>query len=155
MFSKAFLTAGFLLVIAAGSAFAQEGDYAERKALAEKLATVNPVARMMESAVLRVASEWGLSEKEKFQREMMDNLDIAGVEKTSVQAMADTFTKEELEVMLAYYSAPEARKIAEKMPVYQGLIQPAIAREMDRVLMKLRTGYEAQMKGAAPPPATP
>lgn len=130
----------------------------ERLALAQKINQVNPVSRQIEASLLRVASEWRLSEKEKFQREMMAAMDIKAMEKSSAEALADTFTKEELVVMLDYYSKPEAAKITEKMPIYQGLVQPGISREIDRALMKLRTGYEAQFKNApisTSAPATP
>lgn len=145
-----------LLVLIGAPAFAQDTDASERWALAEKVNAANPVTRQMEASVLRIATEWGLAEKEKFRREMMATIDLPAMEKASVQAMADTFTKEELTVMLEYYSRPEAAKIMEKMPVYQGLLQPGIAREIDKALMKLRTGYEAQQRAApATPPATP
>lgn len=145
---KIFLTGCLVLTLTAGVAWAQDADYAERKALAEKLNVANPVSRMMENSILRVGAEWGLAEKEKFQREMMATVDVPGLEKVSLEALVDTFTKEELQVMLAYYSAPEAAKIAEKMPVYQGLLQPALSKEIDRALMKLRTGYETQSSPA-------
>lgn len=140
-----------LLVLIGAPAFAQDTGASERLALAEKVNAANPVTRQVEQSVLRIATEWGLAEKEKFKREMMAAIDLPAMEKASVQAMADTFTKEELQVMLEYYSHPEAARIMEKMPVYQGLVQPGISREIDKALMKLRTGYEAQQKDAPAP----
>lgn len=143
-----------LLVFVSSPALAQntgaQADAAaqERLALAEKINAVNPVVRQIEASLLRVAGEWQLSEKEKFKREMIASMDMQDIEKTAIKSLAETFTKEELVVMLEYYSKPEAAKIAEKMPVYQGLIQPGITREIDRALMKLRTGYEAEFKNA-------
>ncbi len=151
-----FITMFCLLALMAMPAFAQDTGVNERLALAEKVNAANPVSRQIEAVILRTATEWGLAEKEKFKREMMAAMDVAAIEKASLQAMADTFTKEELEVMVDYYSRPAAVKITEKMPIYQGLIQPGISREIDKALMKLRTGYEAQQK--TPPesaPATP
>lgn len=137
-----------LLVLIGTPAFAQDTGSSERLALAEKVNAANPVTRQLEASVLRIATEWGLAEKEKFRREMMATIDLPAMEKASAQAMADTFTKEELQVMLEYYNRPEASKIMEKMPIYQGLMQPGISREIDKALMKLRTGYEAQQKTA-------
>lgn len=149
-----------LLVVLSVPAFAQEevkqdASQQERLQLAEKINEVNPVARQIEASLLRVAAEWNLSEKEKFKREMVAAMDIKAIEKTSAKAMADTFTKEELNVLLEYYSHPETAKIVEKMPLFQGMIQPGISREIDRALMKLRTGYEAQFKNAPNGSATP
>lgn len=141
-----------LLLLTSAPAFAQDTSASERLALAEKVNAANPVSRQIEATVLRIATEWGLAEKDKFRREMMASIDLPAIEKTSAQSMADTFTKEELQVMLDYYSHPETAKIMEKMPIYQGLMQPGIAREIDKTLMKLRTGYEAQQKTE---PATP
>ncbi len=140
-----------LLILLGTPAFAQDAGAEERLALAEKISVVNPVSRQIEATLLRVATEWGLSEKEKFRQEMMAAIDLPAMEKSSMQALADTFTKEELQVMLDYYSKPESAKITEKMPVYQGLIQPGISREIDKALMKLRTGYEAQKKTTPSP----
>ena len=155
---RSFLLACFLMVIVL-PAYAQDTGKAERLELARKLNEVNPVSRQVETSIGRVGESWGLAEKEKFQREMMAKIDINKVEQISLDALADTFTKEELQAMLDYYSKPEAARITEKMPVYQGLVQPGITREIDKALMALRTGYEAQ-QGNVPPaekmaPATP
>ena len=147
---RLFLTVCLLSLLAL-PAWAQDADRAQRLEMAKKLNMVNPVSRQIESSIKRVGESWGLSEKEKFQREMMAKIDMASVEKVSMEALADTFTVAELQVMIDYYSNPATAKIIEKMPVYQGLVQPGIAREIDRALMALRTGYEAQQKQAPPP----
>lgn len=147
---RLFLTVCLLSLLAL-PAGAQDDDKAQRLEMAKKLNMVNPVSRQIEASVKRVGESWGLSEKEKFQREMMAKIDMASVEKASMEALADTFTLAELQVMIDYYSKPETAKIIEKMPVYQGLVQPGIAREIDRALMALRTGYEAQQKQAPTP----
>lgn len=118
----------------------------ERLELAKKINEVLPPARQIEQSLNQVADQWGLQEKDKFRREMMAEIDVAGIEKKSADTMAELFTKDELELMLAYYSSPLQVKIAEKMPVYQGLIQPFLSKEVDRALMKLRTGYETQFR---------
>jgi hypothetical protein len=144
-----------ILSLIAVPAFAQDATKAERVELAKKLNEVNPVAKQVESSIGRVGASWGLAEKEKFQREMMAKIDIKKVEQVSMDALVDTFTKEELQAMLDYYSKPEAASIMQKMPVYQGLVQPGISREIDKALMVLRTGYESQQKAApAPVPTT-
>lgn len=140
-----------ILVLTSFAALAQNEGERERLELAAKLNQVNPVSRLIESSILRVGEQWNLSEREKFKREMAAEMDMTNIEKSAVQALADTFTKEELAVMVEYYSKPEAAKIAEKMPIYQRLIQPALTKEIDRALMKLRTGYEAQQKANPAP----
>lgn len=151
---KIFLTA-FILILVSVPAFAQDDGKAERVELAKKLNQVNPAAKQIEASVLRVGESWGLAEKEKFRNEMMAKIDTAKIDQASVDALAGSFTKEELQVMINYYSAPEAAKIAEKMPLYQGLIQPVISKELDRALMALRTGYEAQENATPTAPAEP
>lgn len=151
---KLFLTA-CLLAFLAVPAFAQDNGKAERMGLAKRLNQVNPASKQIEDSVLRVGESWGLAEKEKFRSEMMAKMDTAKIEQTSIDALAATFTKEELQVMINYYSAPEAAKVAEKMPLYQGRIQPVISKELDRALMALRTGYEAQEKTAPAVPVEP
>lgn len=131
---------------------------AERMELARKINQVLPPARQLEQSLTQIAGQWGLQEKDKFRNEMMAEIDVAGIEKKAVDTMAELFTKDELELMLTYYSSPLQAKIAEKMPIYQGLIQPFISKEMDRALMKLRTGYEAKQRAEdanLPAPASP
>ena len=119
---------------------------AERIELAKKLNEALPPARQLEQSLTQIAKQWNLQDVEKFRKEMMAEIDVAGIEKKSADTLAELFTKDELELMLSFYSSPLQAKIAEKMPVYQGLIQPFISKEMDRALMKLRTGYEAQFR---------
>ena len=142
----------FTLILVSAPAFAQDDGKSERMELAKKLNQVNPASKQIESSVLRVGESWGLAEKEKFRTEMMAKIDTAKIEQASIDALAGSFTKEELQVMINYYGTPEAAKIAEKMPLYQGLIQPVISQELDRALMALRTGYEAQEKAAPTSP---
>lgn len=144
-----------LLSLVAFPAWAQDAGRAERMELAKKLNEVNPVAEQVKQTIGRVGGNWGLSEKEKFQNEMMGKIDIKKVEQISMDALVDTFTKEELTAMLEYYSKPEAASIMSKMPVYQGLVQPGISREIDKALMALRTGYEAQQKANPASVTTP
>lgn len=120
-----------------------------RKELARKLNEVNPVSLQVKTSVARIARDWGLAEKEKFEKELLAEINLPEIEKKSIESLAEVYTAAELQVMLDYYSKPEAASIAEKMPIYQGLVQPGISRELDRALMKLRTGYES--RGTASP----
>ena len=58
--------------------------------------------------------------------------------------MAETFTASELEKMVEYFGSDEAKSIAQKLPVYQAIVEPEITKMMDAALMKLRTGATAE-----------
>ncbi len=145
-----------LLVVPCVSARAQDavsddGARAQRLELARKLNDVNPVARQIARSVAGVGAQWAVADPKAFEAGMMKEIDMEKIDEAAEQALADVFTAEELNLMIGYYSAPQAERIAEKMSAYQALIQKPVAAEIDRALMTLRTGAKA----AGNSPATP
>lgn len=119
------------------------GDLPQRVVLAEKMVTIRPVRSQVERAVdayiavaLRGRSE---SERELFRVRMLGAINADALEKITVDAYADTFTKEELAAMVEYYAKPEARSAAEKEAGLSEKISPEIIRMLDQAVMKART----------------
>jgi hypothetical protein len=54
--------------------------------------------------------------------------------------MAEVFTTAELKRMIEYFGSDEAKTIAQKMPIYQQLVQPQITKLVDQAMMTVRTG---------------
>jgi hypothetical protein len=52
------------------------------------------------------------------------NMNIDRLNTTSELALAEIFTKEELEAMVAFYGTPEGKAIRDKMPEYQERLKP-------------------------------
>ena len=126
------------------AAHAQDAsDEAERAALAEKLGTIKPVREQVQSAVEQIVRTTPPDQQALFRARMLDSVDFNALEKVSADAMAEIFTAEELEAMIAYFGSEEGRSIIEKMPIYQELMRPAMVKELDKALMEVRTGKAA------------
>lgn len=116
-------------------------DHDKRIALSEKMLTIKPAREQLERAIDSVAAQRVPADKrEAFTKTMMDSIDYESLEKKSVEAMAEIFTVAELEKMVDYFGSEEAKSITEKLPVYQALIQPELAKVIDEALMKVRVG---------------
>lgn len=132
-----------LLLSLSGPIMAQDkvaADYDQRLALAQELHKVLPAMDQVNRAIEKIAKTLPEDDQDKFRDRMEAAIDAEKIEKTSINAMAEVFSAEELQVMIAYYSKPEAKSISEKMPVYQSLVQPEITKMLDAALLALRTG---------------
>jgi|GEM_PF-1206822 len=133
---------------------AVSADYEQRLALSRKMHEIRPTSRQIEAAIDLIAEKVPLSDRAKFKARALAAIDQKKLEETSVNAMAEVFTNAELQAMIDYYSKAEARSIAEKMTLYQGMIQPEITKMMDKAMLDLRTGVDpSQTPAAAPAPA--
>jgi hypothetical protein len=105
---------------------------------------LRPTAGQVEAAIDRIA-ETNLPETERraFRDRMMTAIDIQKLDDISIKAMAEVFTVPELQKMIEYYSTPESRSAAQKMPIYQNMVQPEISKMLDAALLELRTGKPA------------
>ena len=125
-------------------AAAPEEDLQQRVELATKMHQFRPVRDDIESTLSRVAQNLPQRDRQVFHDRMMAAIDLDKLEKLSIESMAKTFTLDELQGMVDYYSSPRAQSIAAKMPIYQQMVQPEIGRMLDRALMDLRIGTPAQ-----------
>lgn len=121
----------------------EAGDPALRQKLAERMQEIQPVADQVALIVDELAAREPESARVAFKEKMMAAIDTAALSKSAAAAMAETFTAAELQRMIDYFSSPEAKAIDEKMPVFHGLLQPAVAKAVDRALMTVRTGAPA------------
>lgn len=115
-------------------------DWPQRVALAKKMAEIQPASQQVDEAIKTLSQQVPPNDRAAFVARISGAIDNKKLEDVSVDAMARTFTTAELQRMIDYFSTSEARSIAEKMPIYQQLIQPEIFRMMDAAVMKERTG---------------
>jgi hypothetical protein len=108
--------------------------------LARQMNAINPSRDQVEALLDIAVQNLPVDDRETFKSEMMDSFDFESLDKVSIKAMADIFTLRELEKMVEYYGSDEARTIAEKRPIYDGIIQPEITKNLDRALMRIRAG---------------
>jgi len=111
-----------------------------RYELSEQMHEIWPVRPKVENALNVVARQAPEDERLAFKAAMRKAIQFDKLEEESIEAMADIFTVEELEAMVAFYGSPEGRSVSEKTDDYQAAIRPVIARMMDGALLDVRTG---------------
>jgi hypothetical protein len=115
-------------------------DLAERQALAKKIHQIKPVREQVEAVVQEISTRLPEENREQFKSKMLEVFDFDTLEKSSEDAMAEVFTAAELKRMIEYFGSDEAKTIAQKMPIYQQLVQPQITKLVDQAMMTVRTG---------------
>lgn len=115
-------------------------DWDARLALSKRMHEIQPAAAQLDDAIATVAERLPPQERKGFEIAMKKILDYKTLEKTSIDAMAETFTLSELKAMVAYNESPEAQSISKKFVIYQGKIQPKVYEMLDRAMMQVRTG---------------
>lgn len=115
-------------------------DWDARLALAKRMHELQPAAAQLDDAIATVAERLPPQERKGFEIAMKKILDYKTLEQTSINAMAETFTLDELKAMVAYNESPEAQSISKKFALYQGRVQPKVYEMLDRAMMQVRTG---------------
>lgn len=119
---------------------AQPSDMDRRLELARKMHEIRPASQQVEFAIDRAVEKLPEQDRQAFRDQIMKSVDVKKLEDISVRAMAGIFTAPELEGMVGWFSSPEARSVAEKMPAYQAKVQPEIIKMLDAATMAARTG---------------
>ena len=115
-------------------------DFPRRLNLARTMHNIRPAREQVNDAIDRVAATLATSQQQVFKDTMRRVLDYRTIENISINAMAETFSVEELEAMVAYYSTPEAQSISEKYAQYEQQVSPEIVRMIDKAMMRVKTG---------------
>lgn len=120
------------------------GSLEKRVELATQMHQFRPAKEQVDNAIDTVALRLPASEQDVFKTAMRNVLNYQAIEKISIDAMAETFTQKELEVMVEYYSKPETRAISDKYTTYQQKVGPQIVQMIDSAMMRVRTGQPGQ-----------
>jgi hypothetical protein len=141
---KLLLVLGCVMLIS-GPALAQDaGSLEKRLELATKMHEFRPAREQVDNAINAVSERLPEADRENFKAAMQGALNYKAIEKISIDAMAETFTEEELTAMVEYYSKPEARSVTDKYPEYQQKVGPEIIQMIDKAMMRVRTGATGQ-----------
>ncbi len=125
------------------AAQAENGDKAildQKIILAKKMHEVRPTRSQVDTAVRRAAMMLPENERISFINVMTGMLNYNAIERISMDAMIDTYTLKELEVMVDFYSQPEALSASVKMGTWAQKVQPEIIRMIDKAILRIRTG---------------
>lgn len=120
----------------------EAADFKKRLEISRELHKIKPVREQVDNAVDGVASRLPQAQQDVFRSRMRAVLNYNSIRNISINAMAETFTVEELQAMLEYNKKPEAQSAEKKLPDYQDKIRPEIVRMIDKAIMRMRTGEE-------------
>lgn len=113
---------------------------AKKIALAKKMHTIRSTREQVDSAVRRASFSLAANERDGFINAMRSMLNYNAIERISIDAMIEIYTLKELEVMVDYYSKPEAKSASDKVLSWAQIIQPEIVHMIDKAMMRIRTG---------------
>lgn len=142
-----FIISFFVLVLIFSTPVMAEdvsGGFEKRKNLAEIMHKIKPVRDQIYSAIDLISLRLPEEQREIFKTNMRRVVDFRVVEKISINAMANTFTIEELQAMIEYNQKPEAKSASEKYSDYQKEVGVAISQLLDKAMMRVRTGVSSQ-----------
>lgn len=121
---------------------------AERLKLAEQMHEIWPIRPRVESALTVIAETMPEENRLAFKAQMRKNIQFDLLEQDSIKAMANSFTKEELEKMVAFYGSPEGRSITAKTEDYEMALQPTLTKMMDKAILDTRLGQRPSSQPA-------
>ena len=130
----------FFFTLAMTSVALAQDNLRQRLMLAKELQKVWPVKEQVENAVEAYLIEWPEEERAAQREAVEEALNIKVLEKVSVDAYAQTFTAQELQALLDYYSNPAAKTAEAKREDYFRLVYPEIIKMLDKAMMRVRLG---------------
>ncbi|MGH1455607.1 MAG: hypothetical protein ACRBDI_02400 [Alphaproteobacteria bacterium] len=131
------------VIVGIEAAKAENADKAvldKKTALAKKMHEIRPTRIQVDGAVKRASMMLPENERTSFVNVMNSMLNYNAIERISMDAMVETYTLKELEVMVDYYSKPEALTASVKMGYWAKAVQPEITRMVDKAIMRIKTG---------------
>lgn len=127
--------------LAAAKAENDDKDVLAKKIeLARQMHHIRPTRTQVDSAVMSAAMTLPTSERQNFIITMKSMLNYNAIERISIDAMVDTYTLVELELMVEYFSKPEAVSASAKVQNWARKVNPDIVRMIDEAIMRIRTG---------------
>jgi len=106
--------------------------------LAKQYAAAVPIDDEIKEAVEQMSSRILTDQRVLFRSIADKNIDYAALRKASEDAIAKTFTSDELKVMVKFFASPEGQSARKKMPTYQALVQPAVADALKKFVIKVQ-----------------
>ena len=104
---------------------------------------LNPLTDEVKDSINAIVNTYPEGSRETVRQTIFKSFDFVALNEKSIALMSEIFTEDELRALVEFHSKPEARSIAEKMPIYQKLLAPEIVKSLDASMMALRTGESA------------
>lgn len=119
---------------------AENGGFAKRQELAQSMHDIWPVRLQVEEALEDLALAYPSQQRAVFKSAMRRAIKYKELERSSVNAMAENFSQDELQAMVDFYGSKVGRSISAKIDDYQQLVEPSITRMLDAALMDVKIG---------------
>ncbi len=149
MFRIAFLVIGLCMLTS--PLFAEEQrtgggdeDMAARVELAQEMHDIWPTRDRVQKAIKIATQSVPPEEQAAFEEVLSFTMDYAAIEAKSIEAMARTFSLEELQAMVAYYGSDIGRSAEGKRDDYIKVLTPEISGYVDKAIMTYRYGAGAE-----------
>lgn len=141
------LSSGMYSAVAADAVV--DADAAAKKELSIKLHASWGVKDQVKELVEMIAVRIPLAQQVEFRRYMYKVLDLEKIQAISVNTAVDTFTKEELEAMVSYYTSAVGKSAESKRKAYNDALMPQVRTMMDKGIADAMTGMKG-MNGIQP-----
>jgi len=111
-----------------------------RLELSKQMHKIWPVRPKIENALDAIAEQIDPQNRMRFKSEMRKAINFNTVEQSSIEAMADIFTAEELTAMIAFYGSKEGRSVSFKTDDYAKALQPVLTKMLDKAVLDTKLG---------------
>lgn len=117
---------------------------AEKMELAQQYSKLVPVGADIKKTIEQLALQVPVAQRTQFKSILDRTIKADRLKSTSEMALVEIFTKDELAALIAFYKTPEGQSIKDKMPEYQGRLQPVL----ETMIKDSVSSLENQMSGA-------
>lgn len=112
----------------------------ERLDLAKQMQDIWPIRTRIETAIDSVAQSFPPERQAEVKATIRKSIQYDQLEEESIQALASTYTADELRAMVDFYGSETGRAISAKTSDYEAAIRPSLVRMMDKAMLDLKTG---------------
>lgn len=113
---------------------------AEHLELARKMQDIWPIRTRIEAAIEAVSGNFPPEKQAEAKAIIRKSIKFDQLEEESVQALASTYTGDELRAMIDFYGSETGRAISIKTADYEAAIRPSLVKMMDKAMLDIKTG---------------
>ena len=118
----------------------EDAAYEARLKLSRDMHEIWPVRPKIERALDKIAEQIEPQNRMRFKSAMRKAINFNTVEQTSIEAMADIFTADELKAMITFYGSKEGRSVSFKTDDYERALQPVLVKMLDKAILDTKLG---------------
>lgn len=118
----------------------EESLPAENLELAKQMQEIWPIRTRIESAIESVSKSFPPEKQAEVKATIRKSIQYDQLEEESIQALASTYSAEELRAMIEFYGSETGRAISVKTADYEEALRPSLVKMMDKAMLDLKTG---------------